>query len=101
MSSHDKFKAYWESIGKPRLEFARHGDTTYWETVEGFETPPDCDLFDYRIDGDRHWELRRKWIDSDFKLKIECANHDGWEPLHEDEQPSFNQHCEYREAPGR
>jgi len=32
----------------------------------------------YRLVNDRHWILRQKWIDSDFKLPIEVYDSNGW-----------------------
>ena len=62
---HCKFAKYWESIGKPQLEV--------WLTDNWHIAVPAPSLYgsDYRIRDDPHWELRRKWIDSDFTLPIE------------------------------
>lgn len=87
---HDKFVAYWNSSGRPQLEalIGRHwcvlGKTRIFTEK------------DYRIAGDRHWELRRKWIEPDFMLPIERKSRDGrWyltrEPLEYD-------YAEYREV---
>ena len=64
----EKFKAYWESIGEPELQLLSHN-------VEWIDLPR-YPFFNsnrglYRIKGDPNWELRAKWIDSDFTLPIE------------------------------
>lgn len=69
MSRHAKFKSYWESIGKPPLEYSQTANILPW--LKCLTEPSFEYLFDYRIAGDIHWELRRKWVDSDFKLKVE------------------------------
>jgi hypothetical protein len=77
--AHDKFRAYWESIGKPALEvFTFNG---HW---------------DYRIKDDPHWELRRKWIDSDFTLPIEAKTLGQWHLL--TSNIYWQNELEYREA---
>lgn len=74
MSRHDKFIKYWESIGKPNLEW-KYPERTVWNRFDGPSWPNN---YDYRIAGDPHWELRRKWIDSDFTLPIEEKTIGGW-----------------------
>lgn len=71
MNRHDKFKAYWESIGKPQLEAFNSSSwsSPTWTSISA--TPSWFDYCDYRIAGDPHWGLRRKWIESDFTLPIE------------------------------
>lgn len=66
---HAKFKAYWESIGKPKLEIFDIEDDPQWGLVSA-DIPNFCGD-NYRIKGDPHWELRREWVDSDFTLPIE------------------------------
>jgi len=89
-NKHEKFKKYWESIGKPELEGTIDGKK--WVILIN----PEWTENNYRIKGDRHWKLRKKWIDSDFALKIESSNDDGegWMKT----VPSWYQDFEYREA---
>jgi hypothetical protein len=79
--AHDKFRAYWESIGKPALEVL---------TFNGH--------WDYRIKNDPHWELRRKWIDSNFTLPIETLTENGWVKAASNNNPAWFEGKEYREA---
>lgn len=95
MSRHDKFKAYWESIGKPQMEYLANGEWTAVTFKPGWHS-----LDDYRIAGDRHWLLRRKWVDSDFTLPIETPSAEPgfWLLLNKGRDMEFRQDCEYREA---
>jgi hypothetical protein len=72
---HAKFKAYWLSIDAPPLE--AFVDGLWSDFPHNYRPIPDFDARNYRIKGDRHWELRRKWIDSDFALAIEGKNSKG------------------------
>lgn len=95
---HEKFKAYWEELGKPGIEIGNDGD---W-------CPLPFPKFDstfvnnhYRIKGDPHWRLRRRWIDSDKTLPIEWFNedlgdHGEWTPTNG--RPVWFENIEYREA---
>ena len=49
----------------------------------------------YRLVDDRHWILRQKWIDSDFKLPIEVYDPDGWQRA----TPDWSHDKGYRVSP--
>lgn len=94
LEKHKKFKAYWESIGKPKLEMFTLSEK--WENVN-FNL--DFSGADYRIKDDPHWELRREWIDSDFTLPIEYLSKvfDGWTKTSLN-TPGWGTHIQYRKA---
>jgi hypothetical protein len=58
---HRKFAEYWEELGKPQLDCKyKKGQ---WEKADGSHILwTEC--FEYRIAGDRHFALRKKWVDS-------------------------------------
>ena len=92
--SHENFKKYWESIGKPILEY-RYGMGVWSEC----DSNPLFFAGTYRIKGDPHWELRQKWIDSDFKLPIEYQGYGKCNWIKTDmDGPGWIQDYEYREA---
>lgn len=66
---HEKFKAYWESLGRPKLESKNIGNPEIDFGV--CSIPAWLNDVDYRIAGDPHWILRREWVDSDFTLPME------------------------------
>lgn len=95
MNRHNKFRAYWISIGKPALEMQLRG-----RDVESFVpfTNGDDDFWlsnvDIRIAGDSHWETRLKWIDSDRTLRVlEMDNH-GW--VNAGKEPNWWQSTSYK-----
>jgi len=73
LEKHKKFKEYWMSIDCPVLECFVDGN---WNRYPHEIRPiPNFDAAQgYRITGDKHWELRQKWIDSGFTLSIEGKN---------------------------
>jgi len=79
MADYTKFKAYWESIGKPPVEYKK---TQSSEFMDLYILNPEFDcinIHSYRIKDDPHWELRKKWVDSDFTLPIESKSENiGW-----------------------
>jgi hypothetical protein len=93
---HRKFAAYWEELGKPLLEFsANNGDE--WEKLFDHLEPVWVEKYDYRIASDKHFALRKKWVDSGKTLSIEFKwiDHDiDWTLC----SPGWRQDCEYREA---
>lgn len=62
---HYKFAKYWEAIGRPQLE------TLGIDWSDASIDPCWFEEVIYRIKGDRHWQLRREWVDSGFTLPIE------------------------------
>jgi hypothetical protein len=92
---HRKFAAYHEELGKPQLEckfehehdgmFINAGDCYFYNNV------------DYRVAGDRHWELRKKWVDSGKTLPIETLFRGVWH-LFIGTNIEWNQDAEYRES---
>lgn len=90
---HRKFAAYHKEIGEPPLE-CRYKKGT-WEKADGSHILwTEC--FEYRIAGDRHWLLRKKWVDSGKTLPIEYKSSidDEWIVV----SPTWEQEGEYREA---
>lgn len=71
---HYKFAKYWNAIGCPKLEF-NIPPLLLWQNV--IDNP----LWDkentYRIKDDRHWQLRKEWVDSDYTLPIEYQDNCG------------------------
>ena len=61
LEKHKKFKEYWESIGHPPLECLVDGA---WSSYPHELRPmPNFDTNgDYRIKGDKHWELRKSGL---------------------------------------
>lgn len=73
---HYKFAKYWESIGHPELEATNKlNNNDKWGWVG--EKPSWSIIQDYRIKGDRHWELRQEWVDSGYNLLVEFRDSDG------------------------
>jgi hypothetical protein len=93
VSIHDKFKAYCEELGKPELECKFSSVLSDWVKDEKPRWYSDVD---YRIAGDRHWELRLKWINSDKTLPIEILAGNGEWMLHD--SPTWSENFEYKEA---
>jgi hypothetical protein len=92
MGKHDKFRAYWERIGEPKIEYNCEGEISEWASTCGANWNDD---YIYRIKDDTHWKLRQKWIDSDFKLPIECVLDGTW---HRTDTPIWSNAIVYREA---
>lgn len=67
---HEKFRKYWESLGKPALE-ACDPDILNWTKIDSDVIPKWHDGMAYRLAGDPHWKLRKEWVDSGFTLPIE------------------------------
>jgi hypothetical protein len=93
---HRKFAAYWEELGKPQLEckFEHEHDGM-------FINADDCYFYnnvDYRVAGDRHWELRRKWVDSGKTLQIERNKYQTLTEWKIVNWPEWRQDYDYREA---
>jgi hypothetical protein len=90
---HRKFAAYWEEIGGPDIEYL--DDDGAWVLDSGL--PCWFEESDYRIAGDRHFALRKKWVDSDKTLPIEykVPADDCWYLA---TNYPWSQNCEYREA---
>jgi hypothetical protein len=92
---HRKFAEYWEELGKPQLESGLPINSG-WTPVTTY-----CDLWNekycYRIAGDRHWELRKKWVDSGKTLPIETLFRGVWH-LFIGTNIEWNQDAEYRES---
>jgi hypothetical protein len=95
---HRKFAAYWEELGKPPLECKYKLDQ--WEKADGSHILwTEC--FEYRIAGDRHFALRKKWVDSGNTLPIEWRFGDQYGYDDNDWKiaaPEWLKDCEYREA---
>jgi hypothetical protein len=91
---HRKFAEYWEELGKPQLDCKyKKGQ---WEKADGSHILW-AECFEYRISGDRHFSLRRKWVDSGKTLPIEFTmdlRRGIWTLAY----PSWNQELDYREA---
>lgn len=100
MSRHDKFIAEWERLGRPAID-AIDPDCSKsgWVRLLGPFDGVFNDGLDYRFAGDLHWQLRRKWIDSDKTLPIEMFFYIGpvacWIP---DVNPQWRPDRQYREA---
>jgi len=93
MADYTKFKAYWESIGRPPIEVLINGQQEWLEiTNPRFEN---SDLH-YRIKDDPHWELRKKWVDSNFTLPLKMR-HETEEKWVICENPGWWCDYEYRE----
>jgi hypothetical protein len=94
-----KFKAYWEELGSPKLEYRDIAGQGEWEILNQY--PHFCVGSDYRIAGDRHHELRLKWINSDKVLPIEFREIDcNWYLINTDLADVYwYQSFDYREAP--
>jgi hypothetical protein len=95
---HAKFAAYWEKLGKPPLEAkdVRQEEADF--TSVGALSPPWICHWDYRIAGDRHWALRRAWVESDFTLRIEYRDSidASWLPAG---VPTWSVKFDYRASP--
>jgi hypothetical protein len=90
---HDKFAKYWASIGKPPVEYRLRSLGSGWSLESGI--PPFFNFCEYRIAGDNNWQIRRVWIDSDFKIKIESkiVTSDKWSI---DDNPQWLHTMNYR-----
>jgi len=95
MSDHDNFKKHWHDIGEPDLEYFRKENSKWCSFNKNLGTF--LDEFEYRIKGDKHWKLRKKWIDSGFILPIEyLSTFDGKYALTDTPKWDFN--TKYREG---
>jgi hypothetical protein len=94
VSKWDKFEAYWEEFGSPELERRQQGEEA-WNSLVAVDFKF-CGCCEYRIAGDRHWELRLKWVNSDKTLPIEYRSTIDGEWLIV--TPIWDQEGEYREA---
>jgi hypothetical protein len=92
---HTKFQAYWESIGKPKLECS--SSNMDWADVW---KPTFWPGYKYRIENDPHAELKQRWIDSDFKLRIEWKEKAGevWWEIRPPAKVNRYPDLEYREV---
>jgi len=89
---HRKFAAYWDDIGRPKLE-ATCKNMAAWINI----IPDWSENLYYRIKDDQHWELRLKWVNSDKTLPIEIYDtyDKKWQ---EAPRPSWLKDYKYREA---
>lgn len=85
-----KFAAYWEAQNRPQLEVSTDGSK--WRLLID---PPTWSAWFYRFEDDPHWELRKRWVDSDFKLTILCRENDrdDWRVVR---NPSWSPDMQYR-----
>lgn len=95
---HVNFHKHWCDIGKPELECANSTDRIPWSDCSDFMGSFYVSV-NYRIKGDKHWELRQKWIDSGFTLWIEYKRSSFEWGSPGGGKPSFIQDIEYREKP--
>lgn len=93
-SRHAKFKAYWEGQGKPLLEYKDEIEAD--KDFRASLTPQWREYRDYRIAGDRHWRLRKLWVDSGFKLRLESRDAKDQGPWHPCREPEWLSYREYR-----
>jgi hypothetical protein len=96
VSKWDKFRAYWEELGQPELERRQQGEEA-WNSLAAVDFKF-CGCCEYRIAGDRHWELRLKWVNSDKTLPIEYKVINEWVLCCESNPAQWYQDVEYREA---
>lgn len=94
---HCKFAKYWESIGRPQMEVTQPY-LNGWGLVAGNPIWDESNY--YRIEGDRHWELRREWVDSDFTMPLEFKDNGGkWRKFNSGHfSLQWFQEFEYRKA---
>jgi hypothetical protein len=92
---HRKFAEYWEELGKPQLDCKyKKGQ---WEKADGSHILwTEC--FEYRISGDRHFALRKKWVDSGKTLQIERNKYQTLTEWKIVNWPEWRQDYDYREA---
>lgn len=90
---HEKFFRYWQGLNQPPLESRLPYRGQNWQPAK----PPLFNLCQYRLLGDRHWQLRRLWIDMSFKMDIESRHSLGgaWKL---DLQPQWLPELDYRIA---
>jgi hypothetical protein len=97
---HRKFAEYWEELGKPKLEYKNvegMRGSGLWSCVL-YNMPSWDELCHYRIAGDRHFALRKKWVDSDKTLPIDFSmNGTYWHPCGP-ENVDWRQDAFYREG---
>jgi hypothetical protein len=95
---HRKFAEYWEELGKPQLDCKyKKGQ---WEKADGSHLLwTEC--FEYRISGDRHFSLRRKWVDSGKTLQIERNKYQTLTEWKIVNWPEWRQDYDYRIAGDR
>jgi hypothetical protein len=90
-----RFEAYWIELGKPQLEW-KYSNQDEWSLIDLAKPFAWIDHCEYRIAGDRHWQLRKAWVNGDRTLPIELQNKNGsWIVTH---RPGWNSDIEYREA---
>jgi hypothetical protein len=97
---HRKFAEYWEELGKPQLEYKNVEGirgSGLWSFVLG-NMPSWDDPCDYRIAGDRHFAMRKKWVDSDKTLPIERNKYQTLTEWKIVNWPEWRQDYDYREA---
>jgi hypothetical protein len=68
----DKFKTYWEDLGKPAIESSC--ELFEWHEDENPKWLPELT---YRIKDDKNWEARLAWVNSDCKAKVYLRKREG------------------------
>jgi len=114
MADYTKFKAYWESIGKPQVEYKKTQSSEWMELCVLSPSFDGINIHSYRIKDDPHWELRKKWVDSDFALPIEMSRSGKaweicvapiWHPIikyrETEQKPMTDKPKQYRQRCGR
>jgi hypothetical protein len=89
---HRKFAAYWEELGKPPLEYC---SLDLWHPAAQIDFN---ERFKWRIAGDKHFALRRKWVDSDKTLHIERNKYQTLTEWKIVNWPEWRPDYDYREA---
>lgn len=96
----EKLEQYFRSLGDPIIEwktYDRAWGHEYQEVcrnnIKNIRLYPD---FQYRIENDPHWELREKWVLSDFTLPIEWRSDVPWVTC---PNPCWTDVLQYREKP--
>lgn len=97
-----KLEKYFLSLGNPVIEWKRyheewgHKDQEY--CTGNIQAIGLCNGLHFRLQGDPHWELREKWILSDFQLPIEF--YDEYDRKWADiKTPAWWNELKYREKP--
>jgi hypothetical protein len=84
------FENYWKSIGKPKLEVLLGPK---WHICTGNPRLG----YQYRILNDPNWDVRKKWIDSEFELPLEARyGEDGYWVSVAFMLPTLSKEIEYR-----
>lgn len=98
----DMLEAYFKSLGNPIIEWKEYEEEWGHKDQESYTNKIEniglCGELHFRIKDDPHWELREKWVLSNFTLPIEAldTSNNSWYSVR---VPAWIPQITYREKP--